>query len=129
MHIQTQVFCKAVEALENLFFVGIQEAYDISVQLLMRELNVTLQTTIKKEREQGNAKISAQKKELKANSALMQRYKDLNSIDYELYRLGNMTMNNLMRLVFCINIFDVYIYECRGNEVLPDCEEVSGFAR
>ncbi len=77
-----------MEAIENIFFVGLQEAYDITVEMLLRELNVTLTTKILKERDQSNPQIAKQKAALKANHTIMNRYKELNKIDYDLYHLG-----------------------------------------
>ena len=40
------MYNKAVEALNGIFFVGIQEAYDISIQIMLRELHVPVQGSI-----------------------------------------------------------------------------------
>lgn len=83
-----EVYCLAAEAIEHLFFVGIQEAYDISVKVLLREFNISINSPILKERDQNSGKISLQKKELKANSTLITKFQELNKFDYDLYNLG-----------------------------------------
>ena len=38
--------------MNNIFFIGIQEEYNLSVEVMLRELRVTLKTKITKERNQ-----------------------------------------------------------------------------
>jgi hypothetical protein len=87
--INLQVFDLAVEAINNIFFIGIQEEYDISVKVMLKELNITLNTVIKKERDQKSSKsIALQKKEIKSNDKIISRMREVNSFDVELYNLG-----------------------------------------
>ena len=62
------VYEQAVDALNHLFFVGLQEAYDISVQVMIRELGVPVQVQVRKERDQQNSKsLIKQKQAIKSN--------------------------------------------------------------
>jgi hypothetical protein len=84
-----QVFEKAVEALNNIFFVGIQEEYDLSVQVMLRELGIPLATDIKKERDQQkSASLTKQKEDIKSNEVLTSRMRVVNSFDLDLYQLA-----------------------------------------
>lgn len=78
----------AREALHHLFFAGLQEEFDLSVHTLLREMNLTMAPTLKKERDQSNRQISAQKAELRANGALMARARANNAFDLRLYAEG-----------------------------------------
>ena len=79
----------AVEALNKIAFVGLQEAYDISVRLLLREMNMDyLNVTVFKERDQSDRRTTEQKNKLRKNKKLMERTKDVNSFDIKLYKLG-----------------------------------------
>jgi hypothetical protein len=82
-----KVFEAAVEALQAFTFVGLQEAYYISVKLLLREMGMdkVIVAPVIRERHQ---KPSDAMKALKGNAGLMQRAKDVNSYDYRLYLLG-----------------------------------------
>lgn len=95
--ITEEIFCKAVEALDNLYFVGLQEAYDISVEAILREFSMNITVEVKKERDQGNKQISEQKALLKNNATLMARVKDINHYDYALYSLAVEKFCNMIR--------------------------------
>ena len=82
------VFESAVEALNAFFFVGLQEAYFISVKMLLREFNLHKDIEVPAIRERHQAP-SPEKLKLKGNLELMQRVRDNNSFDYRLYALGN----------------------------------------
>jgi hypothetical protein len=85
--IDENVFCQAIDALDHLFFVGIQEAYDISVQALLREFQMPISVEVKKERDQVNEKnIALQKIKLKSNHSLMARVREINHYDMDLYQ-------------------------------------------
>jgi hypothetical protein len=87
--ITPEVFDKAVDALNHLFFVGVQEAYDLSVQVMLRELNVPAQVDVKKERDQQSSKsIAKQKAAIKNNATLLARVREVNAYDVKLYKLG-----------------------------------------
>lgn len=89
--INDDVFKQAIDAVNNFFFVGLQEAYEISVELLIRELNLNKDaflSPIKKERDQSTGgKIVREKNELKQNNALLQRARVVNKYDVELYAM------------------------------------------
>ena len=87
--ITPQVYEQAVDALNHLFFVGLQEAYDISVQVMIRELGVPVQVEVRKERDQQNSKsLLKQKQAIKTNETLLTRVREVNSYDMKLYQLG-----------------------------------------
>ena len=83
-----------MKAIDAFFFIGLQEAYEISVELLVREINqMNLQNQsnvqvplIKKERDQSNEKIVQQKLKIKNNENVMNRAKELNRFDLEVYQ-------------------------------------------
>ncbi len=84
-----QLYLSAIEAVDGLFFVGLQEAYEVSVQALLREMGVQeMNVSLAKERDQSNPTLSAQKKLLKDNKVLMNRAKEVNSFDIRLYAYG-----------------------------------------
>lgn len=82
------VFDKAVDALNNIFFMGIQEEFDISVQVMLREFQVSMNYTVKKERDMSNAGIAKEKKRLKSNENVMAKLKEINHYDVALYQLS-----------------------------------------
>lgn len=88
------VFAAAVEAVDNAYFVGLQEAYEISVKLLFRELRVHSNSTkgdppILKERDNTVSKsIKINKAAILSNNALMSRVRDANLWDMHLYRIA-----------------------------------------
>ena len=77
-----------MEALDHIFFVGLQEEFEISAELLLREMDVVMPVNVTKERDQSNEKSSQLKAKLKGNKALMQRLKEINHYDVALYKLG-----------------------------------------
>ena len=84
-----QIFQDAVVALNKLFYIALQEEFDISVLGFVRELNLTFVPSIAKERDQGsNAGLGQQKADLMSNQAIMRRAADVNSYDIKLYQLG-----------------------------------------
>ena len=86
--INNDIFAAAVEALEGLFFVGIQEAYDLSVKVMLRELNVSASISVLKERDQNNNDLRMKKKAILDNKEQMKRMRDLNAFDLRLYGIG-----------------------------------------
>ena len=89
LFIASQVYESAVEAIDHIFFIGVQEAYDLSVKILLREMNMTLDIDIQREREQGTSnQMKKRKEEIKRNATLLQRVREVNSYDVELYKLG-----------------------------------------
>ena len=89
-----QVYKQAVRAMNNIFFVGLQEAYEVSVHLLLRELNMkqlTSSIVINKERDQTSAqKVNKEKNILRNDPKLMKRAQDVNSYDGLLYQIGKL---------------------------------------
>ena len=89
LFIASQVYESAVAAIDRIFFIGVQEAYDLSVKILLREMNMTLDIDIQREREQGTSnQMKKRKEEIKRNATLLQRVREVNSYDVELYKLG-----------------------------------------
>lgn len=89
--INQMVYKQAVFALNAFFFIGLQEAYEISVELLIRELGLFDKMSlnpIKKERDQSNPKLDFEKNNIKNNATLIERTKLLNRFDIELYKLS-----------------------------------------
>jgi hypothetical protein len=73
---------------DGIFFIGLQEAYSLSLEVMFRELGVNLQLPAKREREQVSKKTEMLKKAITGNATLMQRAREVNSYDYKLYELG-----------------------------------------
>ena len=89
--VNNMVYKQAVVALNAFYFIGLQEAYDISVEVLIRELSLaeTMKLApVKKERDQTNKKLDMAKNEIRNNPSLMERARNVNSFDVELYRLA-----------------------------------------
>jgi hypothetical protein len=83
------IFEAAVDAIDNAFFVGLQEAYDLSVKLLLRELDVHKEIAIVKERDNTASKsIKAEKAAILGNAKLMSKIKAVNEWDVHLYRVA-----------------------------------------
>lgn len=68
--------------------MGLQEEFEVSAQILLREFDVKMDVNVTKERDQNNEKISKQKAELKANKEMMKKLKEINHYDIALYKLG-----------------------------------------
>lgn len=84
------MFDLAVDALDHIFFIGIQEEYEISVKVMLKELDITVETEVKKERDQQNSKsLTRQKAAIKANLPILERMRVVNSWDMQLYQIGN----------------------------------------
>jgi hypothetical protein len=67
----------------------VQEEYELSVQVMLRELGVSLTTEIKNERsQQSKSKIKREKAHIKANLGLLSRLRDVNVYDLNLYYLA-----------------------------------------
>lgn len=77
-----------MKALDAIYFVGLQEAYELSVEVMLRELGTTITLPVKREREQVSKKLTADKKKLTTNTTLMHRAAEVNSYDFKLYELG-----------------------------------------
>lgn len=92
-----------MESLNQFFFIGVQDAYEISVKVMLRELNIPskhlerISSNIKKERDQGGGgeakqkslkKLSDDKKAILNNNATMLLARKANEFDTKLYQLG-----------------------------------------
>ena len=87
--ITKQLFEAAVEALEEIFFIGIQEAYEISVKVLLREMNMShIDIPIEKERDMNTKTLIEQKNKIKKDDKLMARVRAINAEDIALYQIG-----------------------------------------
>ncbi len=88
--VNEKVFIKAVEALNAFFFVGLQEVYDLSVELMQRELHTDEkdQVPVKNERNNNSGPLKKKKAAIKNNQALMDRTRQLNDYDERLYFLA-----------------------------------------
>mmetsp|Transcript_9573 Transcript_9573/g.15777 ORF Transcript_9573/g.15777 Transcript_9573/m.15777 type:complete len:358 (+) Transcript_9573:290-1363(+) len=82
-----KVFQKAMDALDHLYFIGLQEAFELSSLALLRRANVSMLPEIKKERDQssGTGRIAKDKAALRASSLVMQRAREVNNYDLRLY--------------------------------------------
>lgn len=81
------VYRKALDALKALFFVGLQEAYELSVKVLLRELDVHSDIPILKERDQtSNAQAKKRKNDILNNATAMNKIRAHNTFDVDLYR-------------------------------------------
>jgi hypothetical protein len=87
--ITAKVYESAVEALNKFFFVGLQEQYELSVELLAAELNLGYTIPVKNERENSKGgRVSKNKQVIKNNKLLMDRAAQTNSYDVQLYALA-----------------------------------------
>jgi hypothetical protein len=71
-----------------MFFVGLQEAYALSVEVMLRELGSSVQPKIKKERQDVSKKMLRNKLAVTTNVTLMDKAAAANSYDIRLYDKG-----------------------------------------
>jgi hypothetical protein len=83
-----QIFEQAVDSLDHMFFVGLQEQYSLSVEVMLRELGSSVQPKIKKERQDVSKKMKQNKLAVTSNATLMDRAATVNSYDLRLYDKG-----------------------------------------
>jgi hypothetical protein len=98
------VYQKAEDALQHLFFIGLQEEFQISSELLLREMAMTDKlpaTEIKKERDQSTGSTSEQKAAIKGNAGLMRRAREVNQYDLRLYAKGKFVYCYAWRCACC----------------------------
>jgi len=91
INITAALYAQAADGLDAFFFVGLQEAYDLSVQVLIRELSLADSlklAPIKKERDQTNKSMDRAKKKIRDDNVLMERTREVNSWDMKLYERG-----------------------------------------
>jgi hypothetical protein len=107
--ITDKVFEGAVDALDHMFFIAIQEVYDISVKVMLREFNMThLDIPIEKERDQSvSKKVTEEKMAIKSNATLMSRVRENNKYDVRLYSLA---VSKVSLLFTYITIFTHYFH-------------------
>ena len=88
--ITDEIFAKAQEAVEGFFFVGVQEAYELSVELLQRELKVgELDIPIENERDNNSKpKTKMDKDRIRSDTKLIARTLEVNDWDVRLYDMG-----------------------------------------
>lgn len=86
--VNDEIFAKAVDTLNSLYFVGIQEDFDASVSVMLRDFNVSMDYTIKKERDMSNAGIAKAKAKLKNDPMIIKKLREINSYDMKLYDLA-----------------------------------------
>ena len=83
--------------MHHLFYMALQEEFDVSVIGFSRELNISFVPSIAKERDQSNSGLGQQKADLLSNRAIMRRAAEVNSYDIKLYQIGKLLM------AICIN--------------------------
>lgn len=89
-----QLYQAAVKAVDNIFFVGIQEAYEFSVEILLREFDMKLDIELPTERQDlSNKKLKRDKDAVKNDQELMARAAAVNSFDMRLYKFGKFALN------------------------------------
>lgn len=86
--IDEAVYKKAVEALKAIFFVGLQEAYDVSVKVLLRELSVNVDIPILKERDQSTPLAVRRKNAILNNATAINKIRAHNTFDSDLYKVA-----------------------------------------
>lgn len=99
--ITEDVFEKAVDAMNHFYFIGLQEEFEISAKMLIREMGVPSEKekeiTLVNEREQGsNKNIKTQKGEILSNPDLMNRVRETNDYDIRLYKLGKPMLSSAL---------------------------------
>jgi hypothetical protein len=85
--------------------VGLQEVYELSVELMLRELGVNITIPVKREREQVSKTQSRNKQAILNNRVLMERALEVNTYDTKLYALGmayNPFFFCVMHMIFCL---------------------------
>jgi hypothetical protein len=91
--ITDEVFDKAVDSINQFFFIGLQEEFEISAKILIRLMGIPKdkwnEISLANEREQGsNKQIKKQKQEILDDIELMGKVREFNDYDIRLYKLG-----------------------------------------
>jgi hypothetical protein len=112
-----------VEAVEGLFFIGLQEEFDLSAVALIKEMGLSVVPDIKKERDQSNAQMAIQKDAIRNNERIMTRLRQVNSFDLRLYKLGENMLKMFSRQ--CNKLYFVAVTEkfCTMIKKYPDLLE------
>ncbi len=92
-----EVYDKAVSAVNRFFFIGLQEEFEVSAKALIRLMGVPTnkwsEFSLVNEREQGsNKQIKKQKQEILENDELMDKVREFNSYDIQLYKIGKILL-------------------------------------
>ena len=77
-----------MDAIEHMFFVGLQEVYSLSVEVLLRELGSKVKPKVKKERQDVSKQMKMRKQAVTTNTTLMEKAAAVNSFDLRLYEEG-----------------------------------------
>ena len=85
--VDEKVYKRALDAVKGIFFLGLQEAYEISVKTLLRELSIKQDIPILKERDQTTNKQQIKRKlAITSNATAMNKIRAHNTFDADLYR-------------------------------------------
>ncbi len=91
--------------MNEIFFVGLQEEYDVSVEMLLREFNSSVKVPTKREREQTTPKQAREKSAIKSDKKLIQKAIENNSFDMLLYTVGKKIIYQIVqyfhKLIIC----------------------------
>lgn len=68
--------------------MGIQEEFEISAKLVLREMQVQMNFTLVKERDMSTAQTAIEKAKLKSDKNIMNKLAEANTYDIALYKLG-----------------------------------------
>lgn len=75
-------------ALNGLFFVGLQEEFELSALAIVRAMKANITVDIQKERDNGGGPVKREKEALRNNKKLMDRLREVNQYDLKLWDLG-----------------------------------------
>ena len=106
-----------MDALDHMFFVGLQEAYDLSVEVMLRELGSKVKPKVKKERQDVSKKLARNKVAVTSNTTLMDKAAAVNSFDIRLYEKGGLLCHCFPSLFpcccfcsyLCVNSFSFFL--------------------
>lgn len=85
--ITEEVYSQALEAVNHLDFVALQEEFDVSVEIIKRAMHLShVNVTVTKERNNEGKSVREQKMLIKSNQALMDSVRRTNSYDVQLYQ-------------------------------------------
>ncbi|RYH17556.1 hypothetical protein EON65_28440 [archaeon] len=85
--ITEDVYNKALEAVNRLDFVALQEEFDVSIEVIKRAMHLNhLNVTVTKERNNEGKRVKEEKMLIKTNKELMDKVRSTNSYDVQLYQ-------------------------------------------
>ena len=108
-----KLYAAAINAVDNIFFVGLQEAYEFSVEILLREFDMKLSIDLPTERQDHNKKLLMDKDAVKSNEAWMRRAEEVNSFDMRLYKYGTF----VLFMIVCLDL--MISMRISGVTILP----------